>query len=153
MKLTAFFSITGRTRKAAEKLGFQLDADLFEIQPLLPYTAEDLDWENKRSRCSQEMHDMAARPQILSTGPDMAQYEEIYIGFPIWFDEAPRVINTFLEMNHMNGKKINLFATSEESGIENAAGKLKEFYPYLDFEKAVLVNSEEDIRKLLQAPA
>lgn len=149
MKLVVYFTITRNTMHAAQNLGMKLDCDLFEIRPLDPYTEKDLDWENPKSRASQEMKNPAARPGMISTVPEIEKYDEIYIGFPIWWDMAPRIINTFLESHDLRNKKLYLFATSGGSNIENAARELKHAYPDLDFEAAVLVSSPDSIQQLL----
>ena len=89
-KLVAYFPATGTTRQAAERLASAIGADLFEIRPAQPYTSADLDWMNKRSRSSLEMNDPACRPEIAAQCPNMAQYDTVFIGFPIWWYVAPQ---------------------------------------------------------------
>ena len=95
--LVAYFSASGRTKNAAVQLAKAADADLFEIQPLTPYTAEDLDWMNKRSRSTLEMNDPSSRPEIRTRLENMADYDIVFLGFPIWWYTAPTIIKTFLE--------------------------------------------------------
>ena len=116
-KLVAYFSASGVTAKAAGKLAKAADADLFEIKPVQPYTRADLDWMNKKSRSSIEMADKSSRPEIAEKVSNMADYDVIFVGFPIWWYVAPTIINTFLEQYDLSGKKIVLFATSGGSDI------------------------------------
>ena len=95
--LTAYFSATGTTKKAAENLAEALNADLYEIKPLKPYTKADLDWTNKNSRSTVEMADYNSRPEIADDNFSVSEYDTIYLGFPIWWYRAPSIINTFLE--------------------------------------------------------
>ena len=100
-------------------------ADLFEIEPKVPYTKPDLDWMNKKSRSSVEMSDKKYRPAIMKKEMDMSSYDEILLGFPIWWYVAPTIINTFLEAYDFSGKKIVLFATSGGSGFGNTVKELQ----------------------------
>ena len=95
-KLVAYFSASGVTAKLAERLAESIDADLYEIVPKTPYTHADLNWHDSRSRSSVEMKDPASRPEIDGTRDNMAEYDVIYLGFPIWWYVAPTIINTFL---------------------------------------------------------
>ena len=109
--LVAYFSASGVTRKVAHNLADILKADISEIKPAVPYDRADLDWNNSNSRSSVEMNHPMARPEIAEK-IDVAPYDKIFIGFPIWWYTAPRIINTFLESADFTGKKIYLFATS-----------------------------------------
>ncbi len=122
--LVAYFSATGTTAKVAERLADVLGADLYEIQPAVPYTAADLDWTDKKSRSSVEMNDKAFRPAVKGEVQNMAQYTTIYLGFPIWWYVAPTIINTFLEQYDLFGKTIVPFATSGSSGMGNTNREL-----------------------------
>ena len=124
-RLVAYFSATGTTAKVAETLADAIGANLFEIEPEVPYTKEDLDWRNKNSRSSVEMNDKAFRPAIVNTDAGIQEYDEIFIGFPIWWYVAPTIINTFLEKYDFSGKKIVLFATSGGSGFGKTVEELK----------------------------
>ena len=123
-KLVAYFSATGTTTKVAELLADAVGADIFEIQPEIPYTTADLDWHNKNSRSSIEMKDDSSRPAIASKRDNMHEYDTIFVGFPIWWYVAPTIINTFLESYDMTGKTIIPFATSGGSGIGDTNKKL-----------------------------
>ena len=116
-KLAAFFSATGRTAKAAQTLAGAAGADLFEIKPKGPYTKEDLDWTDKSSRSSVEMHTPSFRPEAAALPKDLDGYDTIFVGFPIWWYVAPTIINTFLEHFDLTGKTIVPFATSGGSGM------------------------------------
>ncbi len=115
--LTAYFSASGNTKKLAETIAKAAGADLFEIAPKTPYTNDDLNWMNKKSRSSIEMNDKSSRPEIAGTVENMGQYDTVLIGFPIWWYEAPRIIQTFLESYDFSGKNIVTFATSGGSGM------------------------------------
>lgn len=111
-KLVAFFSASGVTAALAQRLSRAAEADLFEIKPAVPYTSADLDWTNASSRSSVEMKNPASRPEIAEKLPSMADYDVVFLGFPIWWYVAPTIINTFLESYDFSGKTIALFATS-----------------------------------------
>ena len=111
-KLVAFFSASGVTAALAQRLSRAAGANLFEIKPAVPYTSADLDWTNASSRSSVEMKNPASRPEIAEKLPSMADYDVVFLGFPIWWYVAPTIINTFLESYDFSGKTIALFATS-----------------------------------------
>lgn len=123
--LVAYFSASGVTKKVAEKLSDAVGADLFEIKPKVKYTKADLDWMDTKSRSSIEMNDKSFRPAIAEKCNNMADYDVVYIGFPIWWYVAPTIINTFLESYDFSGKTIVLFATSGGSGFGNTVAELK----------------------------
>ncbi len=138
--LVAYFSATGTTRRAAKKIAREHDADLFEIEPVQPYTKADLDWTNKQSRTSLEMNDKNSRPAIKDKQLDVALYDSIYVGFPIWWYIAPTIINTFLEKYPLDGKTVIPFATSGGSSINKSAENLKKAYPKVNWQKGILMN-------------
>ncbi len=115
--LVAYFSASGTTKRVAKALSEAADADLFEIEPKVPYTAADLDWTNKKSRSTLEMNDPSSRPETKSRLENMAEYDKVFLGFPIWWYTAPTIIKTFLEAYDFSGKTIVLFATSGGSGF------------------------------------
>lgn len=133
--LVAYFSCTGNTKAAAEKIAKKQNADLYDIKPAQAYTSADLDWRNKQSRSYVEMLKQYGtfRPQIATKVPDLQQYETVYVGFPIWWDLAPTIINTFLESYDFTGKTVILFATSGGSSINNSEKVLKKSYPKISF--------------------
>ena len=126
-KLVAYFSASGTTRKIAEMIAQAAEAGLYEIMPKQPYTKDDLNWMDKKSRTSVEMSDKKFRPEIFNTDVQAEKYDEIILGFPIWWYVAPTIINTFLEKYDFSGKKIVLFATSGGSGFGNTVSELKPY--------------------------
>lgn len=135
----AYFSATGTTKAVAEAIADKTNGKLVEIAPTTPYTDADLDWRNKSSRSSVEMGDPKSRPECAKT--DVSDCDTIYIGYPIWWDQAPRIVNTWIEANNLKGKVIVPFATSGGSGVENSVKVLKETYPDLQWEEGKLLNS------------
>lgn len=124
-RLVAYFSASGTTKKVAEIIAEAAKADLYEITPRIPYTKEDLNWMDKKSRSSMEMNDKKFRPEMLEKKVDVREYDEIILGFPIWWYVAPTIVNTFLEKFDFAGKKIILFATSGGSGFGNTVKELQ----------------------------
>lgn len=123
--LVAYFSATGTTKRVAENLAKAANADFYEIKPLKPYTSADLNWQDSNSRSSVEMKDHSSRPEIISDNFSIAEYDTIYLGFPIWWYIAPTIVNTFLEKQDCSNKKIILFATSGGSGFGKTVENLK----------------------------
>ena len=123
-KLVAYFSASGVTAKVAETLAEAIGADIFEIEPEIPYTKADLNWMDKKSRSSIEMSNPASHPAIRTKRDNMADYDTVFVGFPIWWYVAPTIINTFLESYDLTGKTIVPFATSGGSGMGKANEKL-----------------------------
>ena len=105
-RLVAFFSASGTTKKVAEMIASAADADMYEIMPKQPYSKADLNWMDKKSRSSVEMSDKKFRPEISDTDVLVEQYDEIILGFPIWWYVAPTIMNTFLEKYDFTGKKV-----------------------------------------------
>ena len=124
-KLVAYFSASGVTKRAAERLAKAAGADLFEIKPAVPYSQADLDWTNKKSRSSVEMGNPDSRPEIAERLENMEEYDTGFLGFPIWWYVAPTIIDTFLESYDFSGKTIVPFATSGGSGFGRTAEVLK----------------------------
>jgi len=116
-KLVAYFSASGVTAKVAETLAEAIGADIFEIEPKVPYTEADLNWMDNKARSTIEMSDPASRPEIAAKRDNMKDYDTIFVGFPIWWYVAPTIINTFLESYDLTGKTIIPFATSGGSDI------------------------------------
>ena len=138
--LVAYFSATGTTRALAQKIASAADADLFEIRPTVPYTSADLDWRNNKSRSSIEMADSASRPAIAEGAPDLAEYDTVYLGFPIWWYVAPTIVNTFLESGDFAGKKIVPFGTSGSSSMGKTVEALKPSAPEAAFADGAVLN-------------
>ena len=128
-KLVAYFSASGVTAKLAETLSEAIGADLYAIEPEVPYTKADLNWMNQNSRSSVEMKDPASRPAIAGKRDNMDEYDTIFVGFPIWWYVAPTIINTFLESYDFTGKTIIPFATSGGSGMGKTNEKLQPSCP------------------------
>ena len=138
--LVAYFSATGTTKAAAQRLAKEKNADLFEIVPAEPYSAADLDWTNKQSRSSLEMKDRSSRPAIKGGCPNMADYDTVWIGFPIWWYTAPTIVNTFIEAHDLGGKTLCVFATSGGSNVTGSASDLKKAYPQYRWGESRLMN-------------
>ena len=148
--LVAFFSASGVTRRAAEKLAAAAGGDLYEIRPAIPYTRADLNWQDKRSRSSMEMNDPASRPALADTDAPVAGYDRIFLGFPIWWYTAPRIIRSFLESYDFSGKTIILFATSGGSGLGKTAKELASSCPGAKIVEGKLLNgrlSESELKE------
>ena len=145
--LVVYFSATGTTRQVAKQIAQIADADIFEITPAKPYTNADLDWTNKQSRSSVEMNNPMARPEIKAVSVDVSKYDYIFLGYPIWWDLAPRTVNTFIETVDLAGKTVIPFATSGSSTIANSVAVLKKSYPKIKWQTGKLLNhvSEKEI--------
>ena len=123
--LVAYFSASGVTAKTAKNLAKAAKADMYEITPAKPYTHDDINWQDKKSRSSIEMADKAFRPSLADTDANISEYDTILLGFPIWWYVAPTIVNTFLESYDFSDKTIILFATSGGSGFGNTVTELK----------------------------
>ena len=123
--LVAYFSASGETARLAKTIAGVTGGTLFEIEPETKYTAADLNWQDKTSRSTIEMNDPKSRPAIASRAADMAQYDTVFVGFPIWWYQAPRIIETFLESYDFAGKTVVPFATSGGSGMGKTESILK----------------------------
>lgn len=139
-KLVAYFSASGITRKVAEMIAEAADCDIYEITPKVAYTKADLNWMDKKSRSSVEMNDKKIRPELADNTIDISGYDEIILGFPIWWYVAPTIINTFLEAYGFAGKKIVLFATSGGSGFGNTVKELQPSAPNAQIVEGRLLN-------------
>lgn len=138
--LVAYFSASGTTRSAALQLADVTRADLYEIEPEVAYTDEDLDWRDSLSRASREMADSTSRPAIKGTISNLDDYNVVFIGYPIWFYSTPTIINTFIEANDLKGKTLIPFCTSNSSSIRKSAEGLKNTYPELNWKEGKLMN-------------
>ena len=123
--LVVYFSASGTTAARAKLLAQAVGADLYQIRPAVPYTMEDLNWQDKQSRSSIEMSNKNSRPELADKDADISAYDTIFVGFPIWWYIAPTIINTFLESYDFSGKKIVLFATSGGSGFGETVNNLR----------------------------
>lgn len=149
-KLVAYFSCSGVTEEVAENLASAAGADLFKIQPAIPYTRKDLDWMDKKSRSTLEMKDPAARPDISGRAANMEEYDVIFVGFPIWWYTAPRIIQTFLESYDFKGKTIVPFATSGGSGLGDTAKSLQTSCPGARILEGRLLNGRQEPASLAE---
>ena len=147
-KLVAYFSASGNTADTARKLAEKAGADIYEIRPETAYTKTDLNWQDKTSRSSIEMSDKSSRPAIADRNADIAAYDTVYLGFPIWWYIAPTIINTFLESYDFSGKKIVLFATSGGSGFGRTAEELDRSAPSALIIEGCVNPSDSDIASL-----
>lgn len=138
--LVAYFSATGTTARVAQTIAEAADGTLYEIVPQQPYTSDDLNWNDRQSRSSAEMNNPQARPALKETKMDVSDYDVIFIGYPIWWNQAPRIVNTFIESCNLNGKTLVPFATSGGSGISNSVKELKNTYPNLEWQDGKLLN-------------
>ena len=130
--LVAYFSATGVTARAAQKVAEATGGEVYAITPAKPYTDADLDWRDKQSRSSVEMNDPKARPALGGERLDVSEYDIVFIGYPIWWNQAPRLINTFIESHNLKGKTVIPFATSGGSTIAGSEVALKKAYPDLN---------------------
>lgn len=146
--LVAYFSASGVTARVAKNLAVAAGADLYEIKPALPYSRADLNWMDKQSRSSVEMRDKSSRPALADTDADIAAYDTIFIGFPIWWYIAPTIINTFLESYDFSGKKIVLFSTSGGSGFGKAVQSLQPSAPGAKIIAGEILNGNPNEKKL-----
>ena len=139
-KLVAYFSASGVTKRYAEKIAKISGADVFEIEPKIPYTNADLNWQNSNSRSSVEMKNPDSRPEIAENLRNMDEYDTVFVGFPIWWYVAPTIIDTFLESYDFSGKTIVPFATSGGSGMGKTVDVLKSVCPKADIRDGKVVN-------------
>ena len=127
--LVVYFSCTGNTKPVAEKIAGLTGADLYEIVPQVPYTGDDLNYNNDNCRANKEMNDPSARPEIGSNPIDVSGYDAVFIGYPIWWSTFPRIINTFLDTYDLSGKMVLPFCTSGGSNISQSVSDLKKAEP------------------------
>ena len=147
-QLVAYFSASGTTARVAKDLAKAAGADLYEIRPETPYTRADLNWQDKNSRSSLEMRDKNSRPTLADRDANIAEYDTIFVGFPIWWYVAPTIINSFLEAYDFSGKKIVLFATSGGSGFGKAVAGLQPSAPDAVIVEGALLNGRPNAEKL-----
>lgn len=145
--LVVYFSATGTTRQVAKQIAKIAEADICEITPARPYSSADLDWTNQQSRSSVEMSNPEARPEIKTVSVDVSQYDYVFLGYPIWWDLAPRTVNSFIETTDLADKTVIPFATSGSSTIANSVAVLKKSYPKIKWQTGKLLNrvSEKEI--------
>ncbi len=150
-KLVAFFSASGVTRLAAGKLAEAANADLYEIRPDVPYSESDLNWIDQKTRATVEQNNANTRPALADQNAPIANHDVIYLGFPIWWYIAPRIIQTFLESYDFSGKTVVLFATSGGSGFGKTVDVLKQSAsPTTRFIEGKLLNGGPSVADLIQ---
>ncbi|MCJ7835190.1 flavodoxin [Cuneatibacter sp. NSJ-177] len=150
--LVVYFSTTGNTKSVAEALAKMQDADLYEIVPEQPYTDEDLNYNDSSSRATAEQNDENARPAISGGIDHMDDYDVVYVGFPIWWGDMPRILLTFFDTYDFSGKMIVPFCTSGSSGISQAVSSIGELEPSATVAeglRASTSNPEEELTKWL----
>ena len=147
--LVAYFSATGTTKASALKIQEAVKGDLFEIEPVEKYSDADLDWSSKTSRSTVEMQDKAFRPPVKNKVENLRDYDTVIIGFPVWWYVAPSIINTFIEENNLEGKKVYLFCTSGGSKIDKCLEELQKSYPALNFVSGKTMYGREDEEQIL----
>ena len=130
--LVSYFSASGTTRSVAKKVADAINGDLFEIEPKVKYTEEDLDWTNKQSRSSIEMNE-DIRPEIVNKVSNLDEYDKVVLAFPIWWYKEPTIIDKFLEENNMVGKEVYVFVTSGSSPIDSTYRSLQNNFPNINF--------------------
>ncbi len=147
--LVAYFSATGTTKKLAEYAADAMDAELYEIVPQQPYTSADLDYSDRNSRSTKEMNDPDSRPAINGSVENMADYDIVFIGYPIWWGEEPRIMDTFVEAYDFSEKTVVPFCTSGGSGIGSSGRNMQSLSTgdatWLDGERLSSSSSREDM--------
>ena len=146
--LVVYFSATGTTKRIAEKIAAIENADLYEIKPKQPYTSQDLDYGDKKSRTTKEQNNRKARPEISSEKIDLSGYMTIYIGYPIWWAEEPRIMDTFVESYDFGNIKMIPFCTSGGSGIGNSGSNLAKNAGSGNWQKGARLQSNISDKKL-----
>ena len=147
--LVAYFSATGTTKGVAERLASAVGADLYEIVPAEPYSDADLNWHDSSSRTTKEQDDKSVRPGIAGDALDLSGYTTIYVGFPIWWGEEPRIMDTFVESYDFTDKTMIPFCTSSSSGIGSSGKnmeKLTEGATWLEGKRFGGGVSEDELR-------
>ena len=131
--LVCYFSATNTTKKVAEEVASILKCDLFEIEALEKYTDEDLDWNNKNSRSSVEMADLSSRPKVKNKIDNIDDYDTVILGFPVWWYREPTIVDTFIEENNLEGRKVYVFVTSGGSTVDGSLKSLRDGYSNINF--------------------
>lgn len=139
--VVCFFSATGTTATQAKRIAELTGAEMYEIVPETPYTSADLDWTDSLSRSTIEIKDSTARPALKDPSVNLSDYDVVFIGYPNWWNTAPRIINTFIEAANLDGKTVTTFMTSGSSDIANSEKDLSETYPAVNWKKGLLMNS------------
>ena len=148
-----YFSGTGNTREAANILMKEAEADIFEIIPEDIYTSDDLNYNDDNCRANQEMNDDSARPAIRNDLSAVSEYNVIYLGYPIWWGTAPRIIQTFIESYDISGATVYVFCTSGSSEIEQSISDLQKLYPDVNIAGGKRLNNvtEVDVKEWINS--
>ena len=147
--LVSYFSATGITKNIASIIASTIGGDLFEIEPINKYTKEDLDWTNEQSRSSIEMNDKEFRPPIKNKISNINAYNTIILGFPVWWYTAPTIVNTFIEENNLENKKVYIFVTSGSSSVDSSFNDLKNRYQNINIIKGKRFIGNESTEDIL----
>ena len=146
--LIAYFSAQGTTKKVAENLSIVIKSDLYEIKPEIEYTKEDLKWTDENARSSIECKNEDSRPKLKDKNANIEKYDIIFLGFPIWWYNAPPIIKTFLESYNFNNKTIILFGTSGGSQFGDTVKKLNKYVKGAKIIEGKMLNSRPSIEEL-----
>lgn len=152
--LVVYFSATGNTQSVAETLAETQGAEIYEITPEDLYTDADLDYNNSSSRSTVEQNDENARPAISGSIDNIDDYDVIYVGFPIWWGDMPRIMYTFFDTYELSGKTIAPFCTSGGSGISEAVNNIEKLEPDADIVEGLRTSTSEaeaDITQWLES--
>lgn len=147
--IVVYFSCTGNTKSAAEKIANLSGAEIYEIVPAEPYTSADLNYNDDNCRANREMNDESARPEIGSPAIDLSGYDTVFIGYPIWWGTMPRIINTFLDTYDLSGKTVMPFCTSGSSGISSSVSAIRSAEPSADVRDGLRVSGGSGIEAWL----
>ena len=144
--IIVYFTHSGNTELAAKDLAAVTGAKLFRLMPQQPYTSEDVDWVNEKSRCTREHLNQSLRPAIELIDVNFAEVDTVFIGFPIWWHEEPAVIRTFIDdyRAQLKGKVLYPFCTSYESPMSEADATLRKGYPDLDWKTGLRLPAKPD---------
>ena len=145
-----YFSATGTTKKVAEHIQNAVNADIFEIIPQEKYTSDDLNWHDHQSRTTKEQNDKSARPEMQNE-IDLSSYDVVFLGYPIWWGDTPRIIQTFVETNALNGKTVIPFCTSGGSGISGSESTLKSYKGITWLSGRRLGTSQSEVEKWVKS--
>ena len=148
--IICYFSATGTTKVVAEKLANLLNGNLFEIEPVIKYTNEDLNWMDEKSRTTLEKNDESIRPEIKNKLDDINEYNNVIIGFPVWWYKEPNIIDTFIEENNLEGKNVYVYVTSGGSTFAGSLKHLKDKYPNINFISGKTLNENISENEILE---
>lgn len=151
--IVVYFSQTGTTKPFAENIARITNSDIYEIKAAVPYTDDDINYNNNNSRANREQNDSAARPEIAGDTIDLSQYDTVYLGYPIWWGTIPRIINTFIETYDLSGKTIMPFCSSHSTGISGSVIAIRQYCPNSDVKDGLRgagQTSEAEIRQWIE---